>query len=98
LSSDGFSPNAIGLRERPVSIEPAHEIRGGSRLIERGAKTRGFGETADIQWRRFALIAVYDFRSLSGAQTPKCQFVNRSASSALPPNRSVTTSPPILKV
>jgi hypothetical protein len=71
LSSDGFSPNAIGLRERPVSIEPGHEIRGGSRLIERGPKTRGFGETADIQWRRFALIAVYDFRSLSGCADAK---------------------------
>jgi hypothetical protein len=39
MSSDGFSPNAIGLRQRPVSIEAAHEIRGGSRLIDRAARS-----------------------------------------------------------
>ena len=42
MSSDGFSPNAIGLRERPVSIEPAHEIRGGSRLGGRGGPLENF--------------------------------------------------------
>jgi hypothetical protein len=66
-----FRPTRSDYESAPVSIEPGHEIRGGSRLIERGPKTRGFGETADIQWRRFALIAVYDFRSLSGCADAK---------------------------